>query len=378
MWHIFKYSLKQIVRNKSVMMFCTAFPLVVATLFNIAFGNMKDIKLEAAEVAIIKDENYQQIQGFDQMIETISTDKDKVINVTYVNNIQEATKLLEENKVCGIYQAKDNKIKTIVKDNGIEETILSYVIDSYYMNESVIQNLLNINPAEFKAEMIDNLNNSNKIRIEDKSQTNMDPTVVNFYSLIGMTCIMGGTIIVNIIGGILPNQSTKGCRNSITPINKTKVIVGTLLAEIVQQTAVILLLLVYLKYILNVSFGNNIGPIILLAITGVVAGTAVGTLVGVLVKKDSDTKTTIVSMTTMIFSFCAGMMLPNVKFIITENIPLLGYINPVNMITDGLYSLYYYGNYDKYIFNLISLVIFSIVLITISCIALRRQKYDCI
>ena len=66
------------------------------------------------------------------------------------------------------------------------------------------------------------------------------------------------------------------------------------------------------------------------------------------------------------------------KYIIDKNIPLLNIINPANMITDGLYSLYYYEGFSRYNFNLISLIVFSIVMIVISYFSLRRQKYDSI
>ena len=53
---------------------------------------------------------------------------------------------------------------------------------------------------------------------------------------------------------------------------------------------------------------------------------------------------------------------------------LLIKVNPVSMITDGFYSLYYYDTLERYFFNIVSLLIFSIVAIAISYRGLRRQK----
>ena len=72
------------------------------------------------------------------------------------------------------------------------------------------------------------------------------------------------------------------------------------------------------------------------------------------------------------------MMGITMKYIIDKNIPIINKLNPANMITDGLYSLYYYETLDRYIFNVISLLIFAFILITVSYISLRRQKYDSI
>ena len=80
----------------------------------------------------------------------------------------------------------------------------------------------------------------------------------------------------------------------------------------------------------------------------------------------------------MLGCFLSGMMGITMKYIIDKNIPIINKLNPANMITDGLYSLYYYETLDRYIFNVVSLLIFAFTLIVVSYISLRRQKYDSI
>ena len=80
----------------------------------------------------------------------------------------------------------------------------------------------------------------------------------------------------------------------------------------------------------------------------------------------------------MLASFLSGMMGITMKYIIDTNIPILNKINPAAMITDGLYSLYYYRTLDRFYFNIISLIIFSIIMLVISYQGLRREKYDSI
>ena len=77
-------------------------------------------------------------------------------------------------------------------------------------------------------------------------------------------------------------------------------------------------------------------------------------------------------------SYLAGMMGVSMKYVIDKNVPIINKINPAAMITDGFYALYYYNTLDRYWTNVISLVIFSSLLIIISFLSLRRQKYDSI
>lgn len=66
------------------------------------------------------------------------------------------------------------------------------------------------------------------------------------------------------------------------------------------------------------------------------------------------------------------------KYIVDKNIPIVNKLNPASMITDGFYSLYYYDTLDRFVFNITSLLIFALIMITISYFSLRRQKYDSI
>ena len=99
---------------------------------------------------------------------------------------------------------------------------------------------------------------------------------------------------------------------------------------------------------------------------------------GTNLKSSEDAKSGIIIAITMAGCFLAGMMGITMKYIIDKNIPILNKINPASMITDGFYSLYYYDTLDRFWFNIISLVIFSAIMIILSYISLRRQKYDSI
>ena len=71
----------------------------------------------------------------------------------------------------------------------------------------------------------------------------------------------------------------------------------------------------------------------------------------------------------------AGMTGVSLKHVIDTKLPLLNKINPAAMLTDGLYSLYY-NDFNRYLTNIFSLLLFVIVLVLISIYSLRRKKYD--
>ncbi|MGL5693400.1 MAG: ABC transporter permease, partial [Peptostreptococcaceae bacterium] len=78
---------------------------------------------------------------------------------------------------------------------------------------------------------------------------------------------------------------------------------------------------------------------------------------------------------TMMMSYLAGMMYDKMKYIINSNMPILSYLNPVNLIADSFYSLYYYDTVDKLFINISILCAFSIIFSVITYFVLRGQKY---
>lgn len=115
-----------------------------------------------------------------------------------------------------------------------------------------------------------------------------------------------------------------------------------------------------------------------LTLYGCLAGLALGIVIAVLVKSNDNVKTGIVISVTMAGCFLSGMMGITMKYIIDKNVPLINRLNPANMITDGLYALYYYDTLDRYFINVASLLVFALVMILLSISGLRRQKYDSI
>lgn len=372
--HIFINRLKVLLRTKATIFWTLVFPIILATFFNLAFGNLaEEEKFEPFNIAVIENENYENEVNFKALVEALSTDgEDKMLNVEYVETKEDADKLLDDNEIKGYLEVEDN-IKIIVKENGSIQTILKSIVDNYYQTFSMIENVAEINPQSLNFNPMTDLDNNN---FEDKSSKNMDYVVVYFYTLIGMTCLYGGFFGINAINEVEANLSKRAARASVAPTHKLKTLVASLLAGFIIQYAEVLILLAYLIFALGIDFGNQTLYIILLTLFGSLAGTTTGMLIGACNKKSENAKVGMLISFTMTCSFLAGMMILDMKYIIAKNVPILAKINPVSMITDGLYSLYYYDTLDRYFFNIISLIIFSAVMVIASYFFIRRKKYD--
>lgn len=180
------------------------------------------------------------------------------------------------------------------------------------------------------------------------------------------------------INQCLANMSSNGKRVAVSPTSKSKLVISSALASYLIQLLGIFLLFIYTIFVLKVDYGNNLFYVIILTLTGCLAGLSLGIALATLLKSNENVKTGIIIAITMFGCFLSGMMGITMKYIIDKNIPLLNKLNPASMITDGLYSLYYYDTYERFFFNVASLLIFSFILLFLASTSLRRQKYDSI
>lgn len=376
--HIYINRLKIFGRNKSLLFWTMLFPIILGTFFNMAFSNLNSTEeFNIINIAVINDDNYNNSTDFKSVIDGLSLKGDDQLFNTKYTSVKDANKMLEDNEIDGYIYMKDTDIRIMIDSNGINQTIIKSVVDSYKQNISMITNIYNYNPNIMIGTIMDDLN-KNTDYFNDTSNDSIDATVIYFYTLIGMTCVYGGFWGCKTINESEANLSYHGARLVVSPVHKLKVLIASLLAAFTVQYLEVIVLLLYLMFIIGIDFGNQTLFIFILSLFGCLAGIALGSLVGASNKKSENFKTGLLSSISMFMSFLSGMMYIDMKMIVANNLPILGYINPVNLITDGFYALYYYPTYDRFIFNIILLSIFTIVVSLITYLFLRRKKYDSI
>lgn len=390
--HNYIYSLKTLFRNKALIFWTFMFPLIMATFFNMAFSDISNNeKLDIIEVAFVENNNFNENKIYKEVFDDLSDkdNEDRLFNTKYVSE-KKAKQLLKDNKIEGYLKFEANEPIVVFNNNGINQTILKYTVDEISSRLVMVNNLseeevkkelrkgnFNIDYLDIQNRVIE-MTNKKSARIKDISKGDFDYVMIEFFSLIAMACMYGGLLSMNSINKGLPNLSSKGKRVSVSPSKKSNIILSNLLASYTAQLLGLLILFLYTIVVIKVDYGNNIPLVILLSLVGSLAGLSLGLFISVIFKISENAKTGILISITMTGSFLAGMMGITLKYIIDKYIPLLNKINPVAMITDGLYALYYYSESNRYYFNVVSLVIFSFILIIISLIKLRRQKYDSI
>lgn len=259
----------------------------------------------------------------------------------------------------------------LVKDEGFKSSIVTSVMKTFIQNSETIYRILEKNPNA-------NINDLISINdyIKDESNKNMNLVNTYFYTLIGMQALYGYMWGMVVIYQYEANLSTVAKRNVMSPSNiKTKLLSALLVAWIINTIVLVITILV-LKYLLNVDFGTNYSGLMVLILLSALCGVSFGTLIATGVKADVNKKEGMGIGLTMLMSFMAGMMVSDIKMLIQRNIPILNKINPVAIITDALYSIYYYSDMARFYQNISYLGLVTFVFIVLTAVFTRGKRYE--
>lgn len=378
-FHNVKYNLKALFKNKGLIFWSFAFPIIMATLFNMAFGNWEESeKITSINIGIVTNEYFDNNIIAKNVFNSLSDGDNKIFNITYASK-DEVTNLLTDKKIEGIIEYTDSNPNIIINSNSVSSTIIKSVVDEIETNNTIFSDLMKSgkyasNDMEEQVNRIIEKINSTTINTKDISVKKLDIAVIEYYSLLAMTCLYGGFIAMSAISNSLASASSRGKRVAISPIKKSTAILSSLCASFIVQLIGALLLLIYIN-IIGVNLHTNLISLFIITILGVLSGISIGLIVSVMINKSEDTKLGIIIAISMALSVLSGMTGVSLKYVIDSKIPFINKINPAAMITDGLYAVYY-ENSARFLNNIISLIIFISLLIVISILYMRRKKYD--
>lgn len=379
--HNFKYSLKILLKNKSLLFWSLVFPIILGTLFKLAFSNIENSEtFNIIDIAIVNDSEINPF--YKEAIKSLSSkeSENQIFTTKYVT-LNEAKNLLNDKKISAYIQFEEDSPVIHVKENGTNETIIRYVFDEIRIQKDIYEEALakmtleNTSPSDDTKSL-----ESPQIKVElnDISNKNLSYTNIEYYTLLAMASLYGGLISMFLTNKHQANISAVGKRTSISKIKKTTLLLSDFLVCYLVELIGIAIIFLYTLFVLKADFGNKLLPVLIITAAGSLSGLALGIFISTVIKGTENLKTGVLIAFTMISSFFAGMYGITMKYVIDKNIPIINKINITSLITDGYYSLYYYNDLKRYLTNLIILVAISLILITISVINLRRKKYDSI
>ncbi|MBR2736985.1 MAG: ABC transporter permease [Firmicutes bacterium] len=393
--------LKTLLRSRTLIFWTLIFPLVLSVLFHFAFSNLLDSESFHPVAAGVVDHERLQDEGFSSLLDQLSRktkDNDQVLELHCFESEKEAEAALAEGKITGVYvltEDEEHPVELLVNGSGIEQTILKEVADEYFRGASVVGSLYERaasrpegaaalaageeprlaetgkTPAELYAETA-----ASGSHFKDISSDRTDFTIIYFYTLLGMLCMYGATFGIHAATETEANLSKRAARVSASPVRKPAVLSAVTLAGFLVLFIETVIVVFFMDRILGVAFGDQVLYILLLCAAGCFAGVSFGVFIGSSSQKSAEFKDGLSIGLTMALCFLGGMMYQDMRYIIKDHLPVLDLINPITMITDGLYSLYCYSDHDLLWNAFLRLAVFGFIFLGAALFCMRKKKYD--
>lgn len=380
MLHLFKYRFMQTMRDFSVMFWALAFPLILGTLFYLSFGSLGiestgDSNWDTVKVAVIRDgsssENHKAFEKFlDQM-------DGEILDIQDISDESKALDALTDEKILGIFYVKETPSLTVSK-NGIHESILTSVLETYNRNAATFREIAMTHPdrlPDAAAAMEDYRQTTAEVSLGGKS---MNPNSQYFFALVAYACLSGAFLGVKSSFDSQANLTALGARRSITPTHKLKLILVDLLVLCMIHFVNILVLCLYVTHVLGISLGDNPGALLLVDLMGSMIGICLGIAIGSIARLSFGMKMGFTVLFTLFPGFLAGLMFGNMKNIIEQNCPIINRINPAAVLSDAFYCMGVYYDMERFTRCLVILAFMSILLLGIAFLSIRRERYDSI
>lgn len=380
MIHLFKYRFIQIIREYSIMFWALAFPIILGTFFYFSFGNSGmastgEPEWEAIKTAVIEvDTSSENSRTF---LEFLTQMDGETIDIRTCSSEAEALKALKEGKVKGVYYVEESPSLTVA-ENGIPESILTSLLDSYNQNASMFQEIAAVHPESLLEASAAMEEYRQTVREESLGGKSLDPNVQYFFALIAYACLSGAFLGVRASFDIQANLSPLGARRSITPTHRLKLVLVDMAVLAVIHFVNILILNLYITQVLGISLGDQIGSLLLVDFMGSVIGIAMGLAFGCISKLPLGTKLSAAVALTLLPGFLAGLMFGNMKNLIELHCPIINRINPAAVLSDAFYCMGIYNDTARFTRCIIILAVMSVILVFLAFWGIRRDCYDSI
>lgn len=396
MWTTFKITVKTALRTPSVVIWTLLFPIVLATVFNFMFESLraKD-SIDPVPVAVVDDGAWDD-SPFSEVIDELVEGDEPLFDVQTAKTEDAARELLLSGAVDGVYMADEagdprlllapeNSSVHTAGDNAtyeVNRSIIEVVASSYLQNRALIDRIAAENPLLFtNPDAIEQALTQN-VEVNEISLTHSQPdqTVRYYYALLGMASMFAAQVAEGMVCRLQPTTSDLGARRSISGTSRVRLLLSTLAACWLVSTAFLGIALLYICTTGNIDFAGR-EPICLLGITAAsLFSTCLGALIGALpIKGGADARSGILTMLTCLLAVFAGLYgQPTMELAdsIAQACPAAMWINPVSLIRDVFYSIYYYDALEPFALRALMCIALAAVAFAASAVFFRRQSYE--
>ena len=264
----------------------------------------------------------------------------------------------------------------------VNRAILESVATSYLQSEALIEELATHDPVALSdPTTIENaLGLSVSVREVSLTHAQPDSMVRFYYALLGMASIFAAQLAGESVWHLQPTSSAAGARRAVSGTSRMRLLIPTIGACWAISTTFLAIAFGYICLTAHIDFSGREG----LCLVGIAASSllscGIGALVGALPgRMGSDSRRGILTALTCLLSLFAGLYgEPTMELAdtVAHVFPAATWLNPVCLIRDLFYTVYYYDTLIPFALRLATCMGIAAALLTVSAACMRRSAHE--
>lgn len=264
----------------------------------------------------------------------------------------------------------------------VNRAILESVVTSYLQSEALIEELATHDPVALSdPTTIENaLGLSVSVREVSLTHAQPDSMVRFYYALLGMASIFAAQLAGESVWHLQPTSSAAGARRTVSSTSRMRLLIPTIGACWAVSTTFLAIAFGYICLTAHIDFSGREG----LCLVGIAASSllscGIGALVGALPgRMGSDSRRGILTALTCLLSLFAGLYgEPTMELAdtVAHVFPAATWLNPVCLIRDLFYTVYYYDTLVPFSLRLAACAGIAAVLLAVSAACMRRSAHE--
>lgn len=264
----------------------------------------------------------------------------------------------------------------------VNRAILESVATSYLQRVALIEDLAAHDPVALSDPIAleDALGLGVSVREVSFTHAQPDSMVRFYYALLGMASIFAAQLAEESVWHLQPTSSAAGARRAVSGTSRMRLLIPTIGACWAVSTTFLAIAFGYICLTAHIDFSGREG----LCLVGIVASSllscGIGTLVGALPgRMGSDSRRGILTALTCLLSLFAGLYgEPTMELAdtVAHVFPAATWLNPVCLIRDLFYTVYYYDTLVPFSLRLAACAGIATVLLAVSAACMRRSAHE--
>lgn len=387
----FRYQLLTLLRDRSLMIWTCAFPIILATIFGIMFGGIEDeYAVSAFRLGVLKDENLASAPGLDLFLRSMAGDEEAYLDLSDFEDEDAAAAAVRKNDLDG-YLTVDEPWRWYLDDwaphlhvspaaslsSEASLNVARAVIDAYVHMVAEFVELGKTDPSLMLGGMQQNAFFSEHAGTTELvlTKTAPNPSARYYYALLGMACGLAAMLAISSIRSCQATMGALGARRTLAALPRWRVLVGSLVAAWVCSFAALLLAFLYLLVVIRVDFGGTMAPCLVAIALASLMSCAMGAFLGTFAHMETGIVSGI-SCLLSLFTGLYGTASQRVADATEAALPWLSQLNPLWHISSAFYALLYYDSLEPFAQHCLALLAMTGVFGVAAALRMRRMSHE--